>query len=74
MRDFREEYYDYLYPRSVELKKILCNEIEAKGKITFARFMEVLLYYPALGHYTNPDISLYTDYLTSPKTTELLAN
>ena len=66
-KDFREEYYDYLYPRSVELKKILFNEIEARGKITFARFMETVLYYPALGYYTTPVQSLYSDYLTSPK-------
>ncbi len=67
MKDFREDYYDYLYPRSAELKKILLNEIEAGGKITFARFMDIVLYYPVLGYYTNPEQSLYNDYLTSPK-------
>ncbi len=67
MKDYREEYYDYFYPRSAELKKILFNEIETNGRITFARFMETVLYYPALGYYTNSVQSLYSDYLTSPK-------
>jgi SAM-dependent MidA family methyltransferase len=67
MRDSREEFYDYLYPRSGELKKILYREMETEGKITFARFMDIVLYHPGLGYYTNPDSSLYNDYLTSPK-------
>ncbi len=67
MKDYREEYYDYFYPRSAELKKILCSEIETNGRITFARFMDIVLYYPALGYYTSRDMSLYNDYLTSPK-------
>jgi SAM-dependent MidA family methyltransferase len=67
MKDYREEYYDYFYPRSAELKKILCSEIETNGRITFARFMEIVLYYPVLGYYTSRDMSLYNDYLTSPK-------
>jgi len=66
MRDCRSEYYDYFYPRTGELKKILYSEIEGEGKITFARFMEIVLYHPDLGYYTHRHASLYNDYLTSP--------
>lgn len=65
MQNYREEYYNYLYPRSKKLKEKLKSEIKKKGKITFARYMEIVLYDEALGYYFNQ--IPYEDYLTSPK-------
>jgi SAM-dependent MidA family methyltransferase len=36
---------------SEELKGIVLKKIEEKGKITFAEFMDIALYYPGLGYY-----------------------
>ena len=46
------------------------TEIERSGPITFARFMELALYHPALGYYaTRPDRGTRSgDFLTAPET------
>ena len=51
-----------------ELEKIILREIKAKGPITFARFMEMALYYPELGYYTGPGVKIGAagDFYTSP--------
>ena len=67
MKDPREELYNYIYPRSRELRNILNTEITSKGKITFARFMEIVLYHKKWGYYSNENSFIYNDYLTSPK-------
>ena len=61
MDKYREEYYNYLYPRSKKIKE----KIKKEGKITFARYMELVLYDKKLGYYSNENP--YNDYLTSPK-------
>ena len=50
------------------VQKIL-KEIQKKGKITFARFMEMALYDPEEGYYTNAldPIGWWGDYYTSPE-------
>lgn len=50
------------------LKEIIVREIKSKGPITFARFMEMALYYPGLGYYTRPGITTGPagDFYTSP--------
>src|SRR5215472_5400383 len=34
------------------LEELICQEITSNGPITFARFMELALYHPALGYYS----------------------
>ena len=38
---------------SIELKNILCNKIYSSGKITFAEFMETVLYHDLYGYYSS---------------------
>lgn len=50
------------------LEDRLRTRIGAAGKITFAEFMEMALYYGELGYYTKPDrISARGDFYTSPE-------
>lgn len=50
------------------MKEIIIQEIRTKGPITFARFMEMALYYPGLGYYTGKDVKIGPagDFYTSP--------
>ncbi|OAT85546.1 class I SAM-dependent methyltransferase [Desulfotomaculum copahuensis] len=50
-----------------KLAEIIMNEIKINGPLTFARFMEMALYYPGLGYYTAPGEKIGTagDYYTS---------
>jgi len=50
-----------------ELLGIIKKEIEKNGPITFARYMEMALYFPGLGYYTSPGekIGPAGDYYTS---------
>ena len=50
-----------------ELKTVILDRIANKGKITFAEFMDLALYFPGLGYYTSPDrkIGKEGDYYTS---------
>ncbi len=51
-----------------KLEEIIVQEIKAKGPLTFARFMEMALYYPELGYYTSPGVKIGAagDFYTSP--------
>lgn len=51
-----------------KLAEIIIQEIKAKGPVTFARFMEMALYYPELGYYTGPGVKIGAagDFYTSP--------
>ncbi len=50
----------------MQLPDIIIGEIKSKGPISFYRFMEMCLYYPALGYYTNAEnlIGAKGDYYT----------
>ncbi|MEW6424811.1 MAG: SAM-dependent methyltransferase [Bacillota bacterium] len=50
------------------LEEVIIEEIKTKGPITFARFMEMALYYPELGYYTRPGVKIGAagDFYTSP--------
>ena len=52
---------------SIELKNILCNKIYSSGKITFAEFMETVLYHDLYGYYSSErtKIGKRGDYYTS---------
>lgn len=41
-------------PVAKELLEVIKETINSQGSITFARFMEIALYYPELGYYTRP--------------------
>lgn len=51
-----------------KLENIIKDIIEQEGPITFARFMELALYYPDMGYYTGPGekIGPGGDFYTSP--------
>lgn len=51
-----------------ELKSVILETINRDGKITFARFMELALYYPELGYYNSKStkIGIQGDFFTSP--------
>lgn len=51
-----------------ELRKIILNRIRSAGPITFADFMETVLYHPQEGYYYSPrdKIGPRGDYYTSP--------
>jgi SAM-dependent MidA family methyltransferase len=50
------------------LEHIIREEIKKRGSLTFARFMEMALYYPDLGYYNSPEteIGVRGDFYTSP--------
>ncbi len=56
-----------------ELTNIIRSEISAQGPITFARFMELALYYPGLGYYETEQkrVGFQGDFYTSVSTGEL---
>ncbi|MGB9846475.1 MAG: class I SAM-dependent methyltransferase [Desulfotomaculales bacterium] len=51
-----------------ELREIIAQEIKKRGPVTFARFMEMALYYPEHGYYTRPEITTGPagDFYTGP--------
>ena len=55
------------------LRAAIVAEIEAAGKISFRRFMELALYHPARGYYTRGrrPIGRDADYVTSPEISPL---
>ncbi len=50
------------------LEEHIIRTINEKGPITFERFMDMALYYPELGYYSNPEarIGRHGDFYTSP--------
>jgi SAM-dependent MidA family methyltransferase len=51
------------------LASLVRDEIEARGPITLARFIELALYHPEYGYYSRgPNIGPRGDFLTSPET------
>lgn len=55
-----------MFPRSKKIESELKTRISKKGKITFKEFMQVVLYLPEFGYYTNPDREPWRDFFTSP--------
>jgi SAM-dependent MidA family methyltransferase len=47
------------------LAAILAEQIESRGRITFAEYMDACLYHPEHGYYTKADQSERRDYITS---------
>ncbi len=58
-----------------ELREIIKERILEQGRITFADFMEMALYYPALGYYTSsrPRVGAEGDFFTSSATHPVFA-
>ena len=57
-----------------KLQNIINNEIEQSGGvISFARYMELALYYPSLGYYSNPlfKFGARGDFVTAPLISDL---
>lgn len=50
------------------LKELIIEEINKKGKITFAEFMRMVLYHPQYGYYNSDTerVGKFGDYYTSP--------
>ena len=50
------------------LKELIVEEINRKGKITFAEFMRLVLYHPKYGYYNSDTerVGRFGDYYTSP--------
>ena len=50
------------------LEQLISKKIKTKGPIPFEAFMEMALYYPELGYYSSPEITIGTkgDFYTSP--------
>jgi SAM-dependent MidA family methyltransferase len=53
-----------------ELVEIIRSEIEAEGRITFARFMEMAVSHPEYGYYSSGELrtGFAGDFLTAPET------
>ncbi|MBI4826235.1 MAG: SAM-dependent methyltransferase [Nitrospirae bacterium] len=51
-----------------QLKNIIIEKIKKDGSVTFEKFMEMALYYPELGYYSNPEVAIgrHGDFYTSP--------
>jgi SAM-dependent MidA family methyltransferase len=58
-----------------DLRDRIKERISAQGKITFAQFMEMALYWPGLGYYTTsvPRVGAEGDFYTSPATHPVFA-
>ena len=58
----------------IELEQVIRREVQSKGPITFASFMDLALYYPDLGYYEQPRhvISRNGDFFTSVAVAGLL--
>ena len=58
-----------------ELREIIKERILEQGRITFAEFMEMALYYPELGYYTSSRqrVGAEGDFFTSPATHPVFA-
>lgn len=58
-----------------ELKTLIRKEIEVKGSISFARFMELALYAPGLGYYSAGwhKLGSQGDFVTAPEISPLFA-
>lgn len=58
-----------------ELERIIRERVHRQGKITFAEFMEMALYYPGLGYYTSGKsrVGADGDFFTSPATHPVFA-
>ena len=50
---------------STPLAGILAEQIESRGRITFAEYMDACLYHPEHGYYTKADQGERRDYITS---------
>ena len=58
----------YAEPENKELKDIVYDRIRKKGRITFAEYMDLVLYHPIQGYYNSPReiFGKDGDYYTSP--------
>lgn len=57
------------------LRRIICNDIDHHGPMTFARYMEMALYHPALGYYRSPTpkFGMPGDFITAPISSPLFS-
>ena len=60
---------------SESLRKIICDEIDCHGPITFARYMEMALYHPTFGYYrsSTPKFGAAGDFITAPERSPLFS-
>ena len=60
---------------SDHLRQVICDEIDKKGPMTFARYMELALYAPLLGYYRNGSqkFGAQGDFITAPEVSPLFA-
>lgn len=64
------------HQHSEQLIQFICNKINNhQGKISFSKFMELVLYSPNLGYYSNPTrkIGSEGDFITAPTISPLFA-
>ena len=53
---------------SLSIKEVILREIQANGKLTFAKFMDLVLFAPDEGYYSSGSrLSPSVDYFTSPQ-------
>jgi len=50
----------------MDLQGIVLDAIEQRGRLTFAEFMELVLYHPQLGYYNRASLGLGGDFYTAP--------
>ena len=57
------------------LRQLICAEIDRDGPLTFARYMEMALYQPALGYYRSsaPKFGATGDFITAPEHSPLFS-
>ncbi|PHQ81416.1 MAG: SAM-dependent methyltransferase [Coxiella sp. (in: Bacteria)] len=60
---------------SAQLQQLICNEIDANGPMTLARYMEMALYQPGLGYYRSGSqkFGVGGDFITAPELSSLFA-
>jgi SAM-dependent MidA family methyltransferase len=63
-------------PENKELRVILADRIHKAGRISFAEFMDLVLYHPEHGYYNSPieKIGAMGDYYTSPGVHPIFGN
>ena len=63
-----------MHSNSTPLAAILAEQIQSRGRITFAEYMDACLYHPEHGYYTRADQSGRRDYITSVDVTPVFGS